>query len=39
MESGIGQMIIAFGSWAYALIVFLITIYYAFISIIKRISR
>ena len=35
IQDGIGQTIIAFGSWAYVLILLLVTIYYAFASIIK----
>lgn len=39
IQSGIGQMIIAFGSWIYALLLFFITIYYAFISLIRSKGR
>lgn len=39
VQSGIGQTIIAFGSWIYVLIVFLVTIYYAFASIIKSTNK
>lgn len=35
IQGGIGQIIIAFGSWGYVLILFLVTIYYAFVSIVK----
>lgn len=39
IQSGIGQAIIAFGSWGYTLIVLIITIYYAFTSIIKSMNK
>lgn len=39
IQSGAGQMIIAFSSWIYALILFLITIYYSFIALIKFINN
>ncbi|KZL91657.1 hypothetical protein [Clostridium magnum] len=39
IQGGIGQTIIAFGSWGYVIIVFLITIYYAFSSIIKSSNK
>jgi hypothetical protein len=39
LQSGTGQMIIAFSSWIYALILSLITIYYIFIALIKYTTK
>jgi hypothetical protein len=36
LQSGTGQMIIAFSAWIYALILLLITIYYCIIALIKN---
>jgi hypothetical protein len=36
IQSGTGQMIIAFSSWIYAIVLFLITIYYFIIALIKK---
>ena len=36
LKSGTGQMIIAFSSWIYAILLFLITIYYLVLALVKK---
>lgn len=39
IETGIGQSIIAFGAWGYALILLIVTLYYAFLCLFKLIFQ